>query len=545
MDIVENGIRPAAWSAAEQEPLPATIQQLLDDTAARFPSRPLWRSMEGENELLSYEEIRRSSIRCANAFRSLGVRKGTHVALMLPNVPAFLVSWIALCRLGAVGVLVNTASTDTELERIVLETDVAFLVIDRAFLDRFTNLSPGVAFDDRHVIVHGAGPWQAPSPEAHDWAALVEAAAIGESDHPVVGLDDIAGILFTSGSSGVPKGCMLSHRYWLTIGKARSVLGPSPASVMVDTPMFYMGCLWKILMAVYCGATINVAPRLSLSRLIDRIVENDIEFCTLTAPAATLPPDPRLKASSLKWLTTYGLAKELHAGMEERFGVPVREIYGMTEVGSVLSMPVEDTTMVGSGSCGLPAAFRTCKLMMDGHEVEGDGPGELWVAGQGLFSGYYKKDDATKAAFEGNWFKTGDLFRRDSNGYYFMLGRIKDVIRRSSENISAAEVEMVVMAIEGVLDAAAVPVPDAFRGEEVKIVVTRAPTPAGETLTATKIVAACKEVLSAYKVPRFVQFLDQMPKTASAKIDKVKLKAEASIMTSSIFDATQNSREGQ
>jgi crotonobetaine/carnitine-CoA ligase len=235
----------------------------------------------------------------------------------------------------------------------------------------------------------------------------------------------------------------------------------------------------------------------------------------------------------------------MHEGIEKLFGVPVREIYGMTEVGSVLSMPVEDDSMIGSGSCGRPVPFRRCKLMFDGREVPDGSPGELWVAGPGLFSGYYRNSEATEASFEGEWFRTGDLFRRDANGYYYMLGRIKDVIRRSSENIAAAEVELAVTAVDGVLEAAAVPVPDSFRGEEVKVVVARAPNEAGDGLTPRKIIEECKKVLSAFKVPRYVEIYDEsLPKTASSKIDKVRLKAEASRITPAIYDATQDKAEG-
>jgi acyl-CoA synthetase (AMP-forming)/AMP-acid ligase II len=536
--------RPASWSIVESEPLPANIQSLLDDIAAGHPDKLLWRAIEGSGDVLSYTEFQRLSIVCAHNLRSIGVVRGSHVGLMMPNSSAFLVTWIALCRLGAVGVMINTASTTSELKRIIRETDVRHLVIDRQYLAAYEGLPQGSGLGKAHLVLHGPSDPAIPAPPAIDWSELVQGMPDQSLDFPPVTLDDIAGILFTSGSSGVPKGCMLSHRYWLTLGKARAVLGPAPDSVLVDTPMFYMGSLWKILMGIYNGATLNVAPRLTLSRLIDRLVDNKIEFCTVTAPAAKLAPDPKLKDSSLKWLTTYGLAKEMHEGIEKLFGVPVREIYGMTEVGSVLSMPVEDDSMVGSGSCGRPVPFRRCKLMLDGKEVPDGSPGELWVAGAGLFSGYYRNPDATEASFEGEWFKTGDLFRRDEHGYYYMLGRIKDVIRRGGENIAAAEVELAVTAIAGVLEVAAVPVPDPLRGEEVKVVIARAPTEAGAQLAPARIIIESRKTLSAFKVPRYVEITDDpLPKTASSKIDKVKLKAEAAVVAPHVYDALRTNSE--
>jgi len=198
--------------------------------------------------------------------------------------------------------------------------------------------------------------------------------------------------------------------------------------------------------------------------------------------------------------------------------------------------------MVGSGSCGRPAPFRRCKIVADGHEVPDGTPGELWITGSGLFSGYYRNDEATAEAFEGEWFKTGDLFSRDANGYYFMLGRIKDVIRRSGENISAAEVELAVNQIAGVLDAAAVPVPDPLRGEEVKIVVAKAPGAVGDGLSADAIVHECQRVLSPFKVPRYVEFVDSLPKTPTGKVDKNILKTAAKTLGVAVYDAKPDKR---
>lgn len=523
--------RPAAWSIIEEQPLPDNIHAMLDVVAAAHPSRLMWRSIDGDGTVLTYGEFRRRSLLCAVGLGNMGVGKGTHVALMMPNVAGFLISWIALCRLGAVAVMVNTASTSAEVERLIRESGAGVLVIDRQCLDVYEGVPAGSRLSPDRVVLHGQGGAAKSGVAGVDWSGLMDRAGDAGMPMPEVGLDDIAGILFTSGSSGVPKGCMLSHRYWLTLARARAALGPVPGSMLVDTPMFYMGSLWKIMMGIHCGATLNVALRYSLSKLHDRIIDNDIEFCTVTSPGARLDYDPRFAHSSLKFITTYGLTKELHAGMQERFGVPVREIYGMTEVGSALSMPVEDDSMVGSGSCGRPAPFRRCKIMMDGAEVVDGAPGELWVAGPGLFSGYYRDQAATDSVFDGEWFRTGDLFRRDADGYYYMLGRIKDIIRRSSENISAAEVELAVTAIDGVLEAAAIPVPDPLRGEEVKVVVARAPNEAGARLTAEQIIRACRRTLSAFKVPRYVEFMAALPKTASAKIDKPRLKAAATVLT--------------
>lgn len=533
MKTNSDGRRPAAWAVLEKQPLPKNIPYLLDSATEAHPDRSFWNAIEGDAESLTYAEFTALTLECAAGLQGLGVRKGTHVALMLPNSVAFLASWIALCRLGAVAVMVNTASTGVELSRMVGTTDAAFLIIDKTLIDTYKRVAGEVAISPKNVIVVGADDGD--FGDHTNWSALTKCDA-GSFEVDSVEADDIASIQFTSGSSGVPKACMLSHRYWLTLGKSRSAVGPTPARMLIDSPMFYMGPLWRIMLAIYSGASLYVAGKYSLSRLFDRIIDNKIDFCSVTYPVAKLDPDPRLANSSLTWLTTYGLSKELHVGLENRFGVPVREIYGMTEVGSVLSMPVNDFSMVGSGSCGVPAPFRRCKIMVDGNEAVDGASGELWVSGPGLFSGYYKNPEATSASFEGEWFKTGDLFRRDSNGYYFMMGRIKDVIRRSGENISAAEIELAIDAIEGVLEVAAIPVKDAFRGEEVKVVIARAPTELGKRLSPDGILRACRETLAPFKVPRYVQFVEALPKTPTGKIDKNVLKAEVGD-SGEIYDA--------
>jgi acyl-CoA synthetase (AMP-forming)/AMP-acid ligase II len=526
--------RPSSWVEAEASVLPPNIHTAFDDATEVHGDKTFWRAIDGDGTILTYAEFQRLTLVCSQSLAKLGVRRESKFGIMMPNVPALLICWLALCRLGAIGVMINTSSTSVELDRLTRETDVDFLLVDNAFLETVMGLPDQSSLTNSQIIVHGVA--DAGLPGALHWADMISVHDVVTVQSEAVFPDDIAGILFTSGSSGVPKGCMLSHRYWLVLATSRSLIGPQPENILVDTPLVYMGSLWKAVMGILVGATLNVAPRPSLSRLYDRILDNDIDFCTITAPAATLGDDARLLSSKLKWLATYGMAKEHHASTQARFSAPIREIYGMTEIGSALSMPVSDGTKVGSGSCGLPSPFRRCRIVVDGKDVPDGEPGELWVSGTGLYSGYYRNPAATEASFSGEWFRTGDLFRKDGNGYYYMLGRIKDVIRRSGENISAAEIEATVMAISGVSEVAAIPVPDPFRGEEVKVVISRTNEHVGRGLTAETIIEELQRTLSAYKVPRYVEFIDKMPKTASAKIDKVALKAVAHVVTKDVTD---------
>ena len=189
-------------------------------------------------------------------------------------------------------------------------------------------------------------------------------------------------------------------------------------------------------------------------------------------------------------------------------------------------MPFEDTGMVGSGSCGIPAPFRECTIAgPDGRPIERGATGELWVAGPGIVEGYINMPDATQAAFRGKWFRTGDLFRQDAQGYYTMVGRTRDMIRRSGENISAAEIEAVLHAMPEVRRAAAVAVPDGFRGEEVKayLVLGAGLTPAD--VPPERVLAHCAARLARFKVPRFLEYVEDLPLAGPHKVAKHALTA--------------------
>ena len=211
----------------------------------------------------------------------------------------------------------------------------------------------------------------------------------------------------------------------------------------------------------------------------------------------------------------------------------------MTELGTALFVPIEAADMTGSGSCGVAEPFRECRIADEqGTTLPVGAVGELLVRGPGILQGYYNKPEATAAAFHGGWFRTGDLFRRDERGYFYLVGRVKDMIRRSGENIAAREVEEVVLGIPSLADAACIPVPDAHRGEEIKLLVVLQPGIARDALPPALILEHCRSRLAPFKVPRYIAYVDALPKTGSNKVAKGELRAAANL-TSGCFDAMQ------
>lgn len=512
------------------------LPELVDDAARKFRDAPLWISID-DGTRISHSDFAELTIRCADALRARGVRHGTHVAVMLPAVPAYPVTWFALARIGAVMVPLNTRYKAADLEYVLRDSNAEFLVIDESVLSVFESI---VAKDEliapANRIVHRLGSDFARdcrgSAEGSAYFASTPTTARDRRHDDDVGRETLMSIQYTSGSTGFPKGCMLTQDYWLVLGLVRAHQGPPPKRLLIDKPMSYMGGMWRFLVALYLGSAAVVARKFSLSVLQDRLVEWNIDYFGATDAVAKLPDHPGLTKLEMAWISIAGLSRNLHETLERKFRAPVRELYGLTETGSTLYMPTDAVHMVGSGSCGVPAPFRACRIVgPDGKDVPRGQVGELWVSGRAILKGYYNQPDATREAFSGEWFKTGDLFRQDENRYFYIQGRIKDSIRRSGENISAREIETIASGVPGVSETAAVAVKDELRGEEVKLCVALQPGYTREQVTPEAVAAFCAERLAAFKVPRYVAYVEEMPRTSSNKIAKMELsKSEGQVI---------------
>jgi len=507
----------------EAEPLPASTAALLDAAAADAPERVALNFFE-TGRTFRYDELRRAVNRLASGLFRLGVRKGTRVAVMLPNAPEFPITWLALSRLGAVMAPVNTGYTGRELDYLVNDAQVHYLVIAEAFLEVMDAMPARPAsLTDARVIVAGA-----PRDGQRSWQALHDAGDPAFVAPEPVGTDDLLNIQYTSGTTGFPKGCLHLQRYWLTTGRINAARdGLRYERILMSTPFYYMDPQWLLLMAFYHRATLFVAERQSASRFSTWLHEHRIHFCLLPAEAALKqPPLPVDGENVVRRANVYGLRGEVHAEVERRYNLNAREAFGMTEIGSTLFVPVEADHMIGSGSCGIPGPFRECRIVDEsGKAVPRGKTGELQVRGSGILQGYYGKPDATREAFQDGWFRTGDLFRQDADGWYYIVGRLKDMIRRSSENIPAREVESVLRGIPEIADVAVVPVPDPLRKEEVKAYVILQPGLDRSAMPPERIVEHARRFLAAFKVPRYVEYVAELPRTPSGKVRKQELVA--------------------
>lgn len=518
----------------EAEPLHDNIAALLAAAAAECGEKLAWHFFESD-EKASYREVFERVHALAHGLADLGVRQGSHVAVMLSNIAAFPTAWLALAVSGAVMVPVNISYRERELAYVVNDSEAEFIIIDASALPvlEAARASGSITLaDDRIVVVGGDKvPYSA-------WDSCFPAERGEFRPLQPVTREDLVNIQYTSGTTGFPKGCMLTQGYWIVAGKVNAFRdGRRYERILASTPFFYMDPQWLLLMTFYQRGTLFVAARQSASRFISWVKRFEINFCLLPLLAYKQPPTENDRCDSIVRANMYGAPKELHAAIEARFDLNAREAFGMTELGPTLFLPIEAHDMVGSGSCGMQGPFRRCRIVNEAGETVGPGEhGELEVQGTGIFKGYYKRPEATEQAFRDGWFRTGDVFRRDERGFFYILGRTKDMIRRSSENIAAREVEAVLQGVETVAEAAVVPVPDEIRGEEVKAYIVLEDGKTGDARMIDAIIAHCSANLAPFKVPRFYEFRNALPKTASMKIAKHVLRSETTDMRAGSYD---------
>jgi long-chain acyl-CoA synthetase/crotonobetaine/carnitine-CoA ligase len=536
---IDRGVAEMAQIKArfEAQLLPESLGAFVGSCAELHGDKIVGRWFE-DGLALTYRELDAGADRLASSLVGIGVRKGTHVAVMLPNLPAFPLTWVALGRIGAVMVPVNTSYTGEEVSFIVNDSDAQFVVVDGAFLEtvRAMPRRPSILVD-ANIVVHGAT-----APEnMHSWEALLFDGALPYEPSEAVRRTDLLNLQYTSGTTGFPKGCMLTHDYWVMLAYNAAYFGPKDAdikNVLIWAPFFYMDPMWQFLMALTRGGTAFVARRMSLTRFLDWVREYEIHFCIFPEPALKQqPPGPADKEVHLKHVSIYGWREDARREVEERFGLAARECYGMTEIGSASVLPSSATHMAYQRCCGLPAPFRELKIVDEnGKPVPPGQVGELWVAGRSLLWGYYKRPEANAESFRGRWFRTGDLFRQDENGYLFIMGRIKDMIRRGGENIAAQEVEAALRDLPEVEEAAVVPVPDPLRREEVKAYLKLRAGKRPEDVPPDAVLRHCETRLAKFKIPRYIAYVDDFPRTPSRKIQKKQLIAQSTDLRLGAYD---------
>lgn len=547
------------WLAFYEQDVPRTIDyptiplhQMLEDTAQKFPDQPALKlilryvgplTLGG---MLTYRHLNDQANRFAAALAALGVRKGDRVALMLPNLPQFVISFYGALKLGAIVVNTNPTYTSREIEHQFSDAGAETVVLLSGFYGRLKDVQARTQV--KRVIIADV-PEYVPAPlntlvksnvrkhglmvnvpegnGVYHFRKLLDA-------HPEapprvsVASGDTALFQYTGGTTGIPKAAMLSHynlvANTIQVKRWMVTLEEGKERLMGAIPFFHVyGMTVAMSLAIYIGATLLILPN---PRPIDGVMD------AIQKERATVYPGvptmyiaiinhPKVKEYNLKSVKACisgaaPLPMDVQVKFGEITGGRLVEGYGLTEAAPVTHCnPIYGQRK--AGSIGIPFPDVEAKVM--DYETFVEKPvgedGELWLRGPQVMKGYWGKPDETaKTITEDGWLRTGDIARADNDGYFYIVDRLKDIVIVSGFNVVPREVEEVLFEHPKIQEAVVAGVPDPHRGETVKAyVVLRA----GETATQDEIIQFCREHLAPYKAPRLVEFRSELPKTMVGK----------------------------
>ena len=505
---------------------PYVLGELIDDRAERNGDKVFLRFKDQE---FSYDEIRRYANRCANAFKNLGIGKGDKVSIMLPNCPEFLFVWFGLAKIGAVEVPVNTSYKGEFLRHIVDQSDSRIFVIAHEFLDRLKIIEDDLKKVEKLVVLGGAQSQGAPGSKI---PIMGFEEFFNSSEDPVeveVYPWDPLSIIYTSGTTGLSKGALGPHKFWIVCAEKMLEYRDGGKEDIFYTfmPLYHFNaqCLTTVNTLV-AEAQMVLTDRFSASRFWDDVRHyGATQFNYLGGVIPILvkqPPKPNDLDNPIRIALGGGCPQGVLEEAEKRFGITCLEGFGMTEIGIPIHVRINDRK---PGSSGKPMDIYEIKLFDDqDNEVPTGEIGEIVFRPREPFVmmlGYYNMPDKTAESFQNLWFHTGDLAKKDEGGYFYFVDRKKDALRRRGENISSFEVERAVNSHPSVLESAAVAVPSELAEDEVKICVVLRP---GAALTPEALIRHCNDRMPYFAVPRYVEFMESLPKTPTERIEKYKLK---------------------
>ncbi|MBO7925112.1 long-chain-fatty-acid--CoA ligase FadD [Pseudoalteromonas sp. K222D] len=527
----------------------ASLLEVFEKSFTDYKDLPAFTNM---GKTLSYDEIDTATKKVASYIQNdLGLKKCDKVAVMMPNLLQTPIAILGILRAGCVVVNVNPLYTVRELEHQLKDSDTSAIFILANFADTLEKALPHT--DVKHIIVTQVGDMMGgikkhvvnfvvkyikkmvPSytlPNTIDFCDLLKA---DENAYvrPEVNLSDLAFLQYTGGTTGVSKGAMLSHGNMVgnleqVSGCLDPVLVRGKEVVITALPLYHIFALTAncLTFMKYGGLNVLITNPRDMPGFIKEL--SKAKFTAITGVNTLFngllntPGFAELDFSHLKMSLGGGMA--VQRPVAEKWQTVTKsklmEGYGLTECSPLVTVSPYDLTAY-NGSIGLPAPSTEIKLILDnGQEAAKGEPGELWVKGPQVMLGYYKRPDATAESLQNGWFATGDIATYDDEGFFYIVDRKKDMIIVSGFNVFPNEIEEVVAMHDGVLEVAAIGIPHDTSGEQVKVFVVKK----DPSLTEKDIIKHCRDNLTNYKVPKLVEFRDELPKTNVGKILRRALK---------------------
>jgi long-chain acyl-CoA synthetase len=500
------------------------IADNLDRSTRQFPDHP---AIIFGDQQLSYRELRQQVDRVAGGLLRRGIVVGDRLALYLPNIPEFVIAYLAAQKIGAVAVAVNSMLTSDEVRYVVEDSGARLLFTTASMVPRLQGFLDNGLTSEQVIVCEG---------EATGFTSLAALSAADDTPVQPVALDPQApaAILYTSGTTGQQKGATLSHgNIVANVTQTQYCLGIAPDDrLLLFLPLFHcFGQNFIMNTGLTAGATLVLHRRFELEEVLESIEHNQVSmlFGVPTVFIAMLNADiaaRRLGSVRYCFSAAAALPVEVAERWQATYGQTIHEGYGLTE-----SAPFATYNHIWAprpGSVGTPLPMVELRILA--ADDAGDRPllagtwGEVCLRGPNVMLGYWNRPLETAETLRGGWLRTGDIGYLDEDGYLYIVDRTKDMINAAGFKIWPREVEEILYQHPAIKECAVVGVLDPLKGEAARAYVVRRP---GDTLTAEALEAYCRERLATYKVPRLYEFVTELPKNATGKILKRVLRDQA------------------
>ena len=517
------------------------IPELLERQTEKYPDKIF---LYFEDQQISYQDFYLTVNCLSNALRKLGVQKGQMVAIMLPNCPAFLYLWFAINKIGAIQVPINTNFKENEISYIANHSEAIVIIVHEEFYPILSKIKKQDLPYLMHIVFFGES--KTPNGAISFSTLLSEKADLG---HVNISEEDPAVCIYTSGTTDRPKGVLNSHKSWIMTGQAYAyTVGIIPEDrVMTPNPLFHANAqVYSTMGSLSAGASLILLKRFSSSKILEQSRYYNASKMILVQAVTpwvwnrtVLPNDGN---NPVETMVAGNVPTEIYYDFEKRFQLKIQTIYSLTEAVFAIMGPRAGTQERKPGGIGVPMEHPDKKIRNeikivsdDGSEVGANEHGEIILRNPATMLEYFKDAKKTKEVKKNGWIYTGDVGYQDDDGYFFFIGRKKEVIRRRGELISPTEIEAVINSHSSVEESAVIGVASELGSgeEEVKAFVK---VKLDEKVTPQKIIALCKKKLAEFKVPRYIEVRHHLPKSAIGRIQKNVLKQEREDMTSGCYD---------